>query len=57
MKTTIDFFCIAISYLRVCLGEGRGGAKSVVMTLWGGKNKIHLATEESRSDQSESETI
>lgn len=41
MKTTIVFFCIAISYLRwgVGGGGGGGGEKSVVMTSEGWQRK------------------
>lgn len=55
MKTTIDFFCIAISYLR----RGRGGAvrereSGVMFVCEGAENKILFETERSRCDQSES---
>lgn len=55
MKTTIDFFCIAISYLR--RGGARRGESAVMFVCEGAENKILLETERSRCDQSESRTI
>lgn len=43
MKTTIDFFCIAISYLR--MGGGGGGKECGYDTVGWQKTKSNLATE------------